>query len=77
MLKISTCYTYTPPAGETINLPEYVVNLYRAHVHNMDGCMRTGDTIALIKWLRVSLGVGLADAKRLHDALIAATLPPL
>lgn len=77
MLKISTCYTYTLSSGETINLPEYVINLYRAHVYHMDGRMRTGDTIALIKWLRVSLNIGLADAKRLHDALIACALPPL
>lgn len=75
MLKSSTCYTYTLPDGETIVIPEYVVNLYRAHKHYSH--TDVGDVIALIKWLRVSLNLGLADAKRLHDALITATLPPL
>lgn len=69
MLTITTQYTYTLISGETITIPQHVIQLYEAH--NMPHRHKQMDAVACIKWLRVQLGLGLLEGKRLHEILVA------
>ena len=64
--------TFTLEDGRTLAVPEYVVELYCASRDGLVG--NTGlCTVRNVKWLRVTMNLGLKDAVDLHRALVEHT----